>query len=182
MGNYKYEYDNSWYYPGAGFLKRTLWYYCNSLFMHCYWNPLSCLRVFLLRFFGAKIGKHVVIHPNVNIKYPWFLEVDDYVWIGENVWIDNLAKVHIGIGACVSQGAMLLCGNHNYKKTSFDLIVKDIDIQEGAWIGAKSIVCQGVVASPYSMLCAGSVATHDMDSYSIYQGNPAVKIKERVIQ
>ena len=65
------------------------------------------LRIFLLRLFGAKIGKHVVVHPNVNIKYPWFLEIEDYAWIGENVWIDNLAHVHIGKAACLSQGVLL---------------------------------------------------------------------------
>jgi putative colanic acid biosynthesis acetyltransferase WcaF len=117
----------------------------------------------------------------VNIKYPWFLEIEDYAWIGENVWIDNLAHVHIGKAACLSQGALLLCGNHDYKKRNFDLIVKGINIQERAWIGARSVVCQGVIAYPYSMLCVNSVATHDLEAYGIYRGNPAEKIKEREI-
>ena len=181
MNDYDFHYDNSWYNPGAGFIKRFCWYFCNIWFVNCGWNPTSSLRILLLRLFGAKIGKHVVIHPNVNIKYPWLLEIEDYAWIGENVWIDNLAHVHIGKAACLSQGALLLCGNHDYRKRNFDLIVKGIDIQERAWIGARSIVCQGVTASPYSMLCVGSVATHNLEAYGIYQGNPAVKIKKREI-
>ena len=181
MNDYYFHYDNSWYNPGAGFVKRLCWYFCNAWFINCGWNPTSALRILLLRLFGAKIGKHVVIHPNVNIKYPWFLEIEDYAWIGENVWIDNLAHVHIGKAACLSQGALLLCGNHDYKKRNFDLIVKGIDIQERVWIGARSVVCQGVTAYPYSMLCVNSVATHDLEAYGIYQGNPAVKIKEREI-
>ena len=57
----------------------------------------------------------------MNIKYPWFLAIGDHTWIGEKVWIDNLAEVAIGANCCVSQGAMLLCGNHNYKKSTFEL-------------------------------------------------------------
>ena len=181
MENEEFVYDNSWYYPGAGIVKRTVWYFCNAWFINCGWNPTSSLRVFLLRLFGAKIGQKVVIHPNVNIKYPWFLEIEDNAWIGEGVWIDNLAKVHIGKGACISQGALLLCGNHNYQKRNFDLMVKGIDIQARAWIGARCVVCQGVTAKAFSVLCVNSVASHDLEEYGVYQGNPAVRIKERVI-
>ena len=175
-------YNNSWYNPGAGSFKRILWYLFNVFFIKCHWLPLNQPRIIILRMFGAKVGKKVFIKPGVNIKYPWFLEIDDFAWIGENVWIDNLAKVYIGKKAVVSQGALLLCGNHNYKKKSFDLIVKEINIREGAWVGANCTVCQGVTMGQYSMLCVGSVASKDLDSYGIYRGNPAVRIKERVIE
>lgn len=118
----------------------------------------------------------------MNIKYPWNLEIGNYVWIGENVWIDNLAKVRIGNNACVSQGAMLLCGNHNYKTTTFDLMVGEITIEDGAWIGAMSTVCPGVTCKSHSVLSVNSVATKDLDAYCVYQGTPAVKIRERVIE
>ena len=101
------------------------------------------------------------------------------MWIGESVWIDNLAEVKIGNHACVSQGAMLLCGNHNYKKSSFDLIVKPIALEEGAWVGAQSVVCPGVILYSHSILTVGSVASSNLESYFIYSGNPAVKIRER---
>ncbi len=120
-----------------------------------------------------------VIKPKVNIKYPWFLILGDYVWIGEKVWIDNLAQVTIGSNVCISQGALLLCGNHNYKKPSFDLITGKITLEDGVWIGALATVCPGVCCKSHSILTVGSVATKDMDSYSIYQGNPAFKTKNR---
>lgn len=134
-----------------------------------------------MRLFGAKIGKGVVIKPKVNIKYPWRLEVGNYTWIGENAWIDNLANVKIGNNVCISQGAMLLCGNHNYKKTTFDLIIGNITLENGTWIGAHSIVCPGVTLHSHSVLGVASVANHDMESYSIYQGNPAKKIRIRTV-
>ncbi len=85
----------------------------------------------------------------------------------------------IGANVCISQGAMLLCGNHNYKKSSFNLIVKQIHLKEGAWVGAKATVCPGVTLNSHAILSVGSVANKDLDSYSIYQGNPAIKIGER---
>ncbi len=124
------QYNNNWYKPGS-ILKRLVWYFVNLIFIKNPWNPFVGLKRVILRFFGAKIGKGVVIKPSVNIKYPWKLEIGDHVWVGEGVWIDNLGMVKINDHVCVSQGALLLTGNHNYKKTSFDLIVEDITLKEG---------------------------------------------------
>lgn len=175
------KYNNDWYQPGGSVLKKTCWYVLHAIFIHSSF-PFSSFKVFLLRLFGASIGTSVTIKPNVTIKYPWHLTIGNHVWIGEQVWIDNLSRVTIKNNSCVSQGAMLLCGNHDYSKTSFDLIVKDITLEEGVWIGAKSIVCPGVSIGSHSVLTVNSVATSNLESWGIYQGNPAVKIKERVIK
>ncbi len=175
------KYNNDWFDEGAGIIKRTLWYFTNSLFFINSLNPVSSIKVMLLRMFGAKIGKGVVIKPGVNIKYPWKLTIGDYTWIGERVWIDCLDTVTIGPNCCLSQGVLLLIGNHNYKKTTFDLMVAPITLEDGVWIGAGSIVTGGVTCGSHSVLAVQSVASSDMDAYSIYRGNPAVKVKERVI-
>lgn len=176
------KYDNSWYKTGGGLVKRLVWYFVNEWFINCGWMFISSIKVVLLRMFGAKIGKGVVIKPHVNVKYPWNLTIGNHAWIGENVWIDNLAPVSVGNNAVVSQGAMLLCGNHNYKKTTFDLMVGEIHIEEGAWVGAQCTVCPGVTLHSHAVLSAGSVATKNCEAYSIYQGNPAVKVKDRVVE
>ncbi len=175
------RYDNRWYDPGAGFIKRMLWYYCNTFFFIPSWNVSGGLKKLLLRLFGAKVGKGVVIKPRTNIKYPWRLSIGDYVWIGENAWIDNLADVHIGDHVCISQGAYLLTGNHNYKKVAFDLMVEGITLEEGVWVGAHAVVCPGVTCHSHAVLAVNSVAVGDLEAYTIYQGNPAVKQKEREI-
>lgn len=172
------KFNNSWYKPGNP-IARMFWYFFNVLFIKNGWFPFSGFKVFLLRLFGAKIGKGVVIKPNVNIKYPWKLKIGNHVWIGEGVWIDNLDQVTIGSNSCLSQGAFLLCGNHNYKTVSFDLMVSPIHLDDGVWIGAKAIVCPGVIAGTQAVLTVGSVATKSMDAYGIYSGNPAQKVKER---
>jgi len=90
--------------------------------------------------------------------------------------------VNIGSHVCLSQGCMLLTGNHHYKKITFDLIVREIILEDGVWIGAKALVCPGVHCYSHSVLTAQSVATGDMDRYFIYAGNPAQKIRERIFE
>ncbi|MBB6610323.1 colanic acid biosynthesis acetyltransferase WcaF [Pontibacter sp. Tf4] len=175
------RYSNDWYNPGAGGIKRLSWYFINVLFFINPLNPINSLKIWLLRMFGAKVGKGAVIKPAVNIKYPWLLQIGNYSWIGENVWIDNLVQVTIGDNVTLSQGAMLLTGSHDYKKSTFDLIVGNIVLEEGTWIGAKAIVCPGVTCGPHSVLASGSVATTDLEPYTIYQGNPATLKRERHI-
>jgi putative colanic acid biosynthesis acetyltransferase WcaF len=176
------KYDNSWYKPGGSSLKRTLWYFVNVLFFINPLNPLSSLKVFFLRLFGAKVGKNVVIKPSVNIKYPWRLSIGNNTWIGEKVWIDNLDHVTIGSNCCISQDAMLLCGNHHFGKVTFDLSTKPIMIEDGVWIGARSVVVGGVVCESHSVLMACSLAASNLKSYGIYRGQPCSWIKERVIE
>ena len=175
------SYNNSPYHPGGNTVKRILWFYVNALFFKTSFIPSRDFKIFLLRLFGAKIGKNVIVKPCVNIKYPWFLRIGDHTWIGENVWIDSLVMVDIGAHVCLSQGAMLLTGSHNYKKTTFDLLTKELFLENGVWIGAGAIVTCGVTAASHSVLTSGSVATKNMEPYGIYQGNPAVKIRERDI-
>ena len=174
-------FDNRWFDKGAPSWKIGLWFITNALFFINPLNPFSGLKTRLLRLFGAKIGKGVVIKPGVNVKYPWRLEIGDYAWIGERVWIDNLTWVRIGQHVCLSQGAMLLTGNHNYKSTSFDLVVGEILLENGVWIGAKATVCPGVKCGSHAILSVGSVATEDLIPYTIYQGNPAKSVRKRNI-
>jgi putative colanic acid biosynthesis acetyltransferase WcaF len=174
------SYNNSWYNPGNP-VKRIIWYFINAAFFINPLFPVSFIKVFLLQIFGATVGKGVIIKPGVNIKYPWNLKIGNNIWIGENVWIDCLGRVTIGNNVCISQGALILSGNHNYKKSTFDLMIGEIILEEGVWIGAKSVVCSGVICKSHSVLTVNSVATSSLDSYSIYQGNPAVKVKDRVI-
>lgn len=162
-------------------VKRLLWYFVNVLFFINPLNPSSKIKVVLLRAFGAKIGKGVRINPSVNIKYPWQLAVGDFSWIGEKVWIDNLVKVTIGSHCCISQGALLLTGNHNYKSARFDLMVGEIVLEDGVWIGAKALVGPGVICKSHAVLSIASATSINLEPYTIYRGNPALPTKKRSI-
>ncbi|WP_420149227.1 WcaF family extracellular polysaccharide biosynthesis acetyltransferase [Spirosoma sp.] len=174
-------FDNSWYDHGPRW-RVILWFLTNAYFLNTYLPVPSSIKVAVLRLFGAKIGKGVMIKPAVNIKYPWLLRIGDYVWIGEQVWIDNLSEVVIGDNSCLSQGAMILTGNHNYSLPTFDLTTRPITLADGVWIGAKSVVCAGVRCESHAVLAVNSVATHSLDAYGVYQGNPAKLVRKRTFK
>ena len=137
------------------------------------------LKMALLRMFGAKVGKGLVIKVKVRVKYPWRLVIGDNCWLGESVWIDNLENVTIGNNVCISQGAMLLTGNHDYTQSDFPYRLGKIVLDDGVWIGAQSVVCPGVTCKSHAILTVNSVATKTLEPWSIYMGNPAVFIRKR---
>lgn len=163
-------------------MKRGLWYCVNAVVFKSGLFPFYGIKNLLLQLFGAKVATGVAIKPCVNIKYPWLLTIGNNAWIGEDVWIDNLVMVNIGSNVCISQGALLLTGSHNYKKPTFDLITGSITLKDGAWIGAKAIINQGITIGTHAVLTSGSVATKNLEAYAVYQGNPAVKIRDRIIE
>jgi len=167
---------------GAKLPREALWILVSALlFRIC---PLTCsgLKCAVLRFFGARVGHGVVIKPTVKITFPWKLTLGDDVWLGEECWLLNLAPITIGNSVCVSQRAFLCTGNHNYKSTTFDLETKPINIENGAWVCANAFVGPGVTVGTHAVLTVGSVASKDLQPFGIYQGNPALYIKQRAIQ
>ena len=176
------HYDNSWYHPGGSFLKRTLWFFLGQPILRAAWIPSSALRVALLRLFGARIGQGVVIKPSVDVKYPWHLVVGDHCWIGEHVWVDNLTTVRVESNVCISQGAYLCTGNHDWTDPHFGLMIAPILLREGSWAGAKSILTPGAVLGLGAIAAAGSVITGAVPDFEIYAGNPARFLKPRTIK
>ena len=173
------DFDKKDYHAGASRFKIYCWYFVSTLFFRSGFMPFSSVLVILLKAFGCKAGNDIRVKPFVTIKYPWKLIIGDHTWIGENCVIENLAEVTLGKNVCLSQASKLITGNHNYKKASFDLFVKPIFVEDGAWIGANAVVCPGVLVASHAILTVGSVATRSLEGYSIYQGNPAVKVRER---
>lgn len=175
------KYDNSWYNHGP-LSRRLLWLIFGRIFINTYLPIPAKLKVSILRLFGAKFGKNIMIKPKVNIKYPWLLEVGDNTWIGEQVWIDNLDYVKIGTNVCLSQGVMLLTGNHDYKSQTFDLMIGKIILEDGVWIGAKSLVAPNVICYENSVLGAASILSKNLPSNEIWSGNPAIFLRNRIIR
>ena len=167
------------YTPGSPVWKQFLWYFIGSPLVESYWLPISSIKVFILRLFGATIGNGVNIKPGVRIKFPWRLTVGNYVWIGENTWIDNLATVVIENHVCLSQGVYLCTGNHDWNHPNFQLIPAPIHIQESSWIAAKSVIGPGVTIGRGAVLALGSVTGRSLEANIIYSGNPAQPIKKR---
>lgn len=163
---------------GASRLKELAWYVVSSLFVES-WLPGSAWRRSLLRWFGARVGKGVVIKPRVRVKFPWRLEIGDHSWIGEAVWIDNLDQVTIGDQCCVSQGAYLCTGSHDWSDEKFGLLTKPIVIEDGCWVGAKAILAPGSQMRRGAMLTLGCVASGTLTAWTVYAGQPASPHRSR---
>lgn len=128
-------------------------------------NPVpwpSTLRIAILRIFGARIGERVVVRSNVNITFPWRLEVGDDVWLGEEVLILSLAPVVIESNVCISQRAFLCTGSHDFRAANFDLITKPITVRSGSWVAAQAFIAPGVEIGEGSMVAAGSVVSENV--------------------
>lgn len=145
------------YSPGRNRVVQLAWYLTSALLFQTPWFPVSRIKLALLRLFGARIGRGVVLKPCVRIKFPWRLTVGDFTWIGESVWIDNLAEVTLGSNVCLSQGAYLCTGSHDARKPAFDLITRPIRIEDGAWICAQAVVLCGVTVGAGAVVAAGCV-------------------------
>lgn len=157
-----------------------LWLFVQWLLISS-WIPGAAHRRWLLRIFGAEIGERVNIKPGVRIKFPWRLSIGNHSWIGEDVWIDNLAQVTIGPDCCISQGSYFCTGDHDWSRQTFDLSVRPIRVEAGAWVAARSVVGPGVVIGEGAVLGLASVATKNLKPWTVYQGAPAVPVGARVI-
>lgn len=169
------------YGPGRPFPIRALWLIVEGMVLL---NPFSTsyrLKASTLRLFGARVGRHVIIKPNVHVKYPWHLTIGDHAWIGERAWIDNFVEVTIGRHACISQGSYLCTGNHDWSDPGMRLIVSPITVGDGAWVGAFARVAPGASLATDSVLTLGSILLSTTQPRTIYAGNPAKAVKERCI-
>ena len=155
------------------------WYLCKCFFFLTALPVPSRFKCFLLRLFGARVGRGVIIKPQVKIHFPWKLTIGDFAWIGEEVFILNFEPVTIGAHSCVSQRTFLCGGSHDYRKPEMPYRNAPISVGEGAWIGAQVFIAPGVTIGTEAMVTAGSVVTRDQPSRMICSGNPCLPLKER---
>lgn len=117
--------------------------------------------------------------PGVRVKFPWRLSVGDHAWIGEQVWIDNLAEVSVGAHACLSQGAYLCTGSHDWSSEAFDLITRPIVIEDHAWLGAGAALAPGAIMRKGAVLSMAAFGRGELSEWTIYAGNPAAPVRKR---
>jgi putative colanic acid biosynthesis acetyltransferase WcaF len=138
---------------------RVIWYLLNYYIFFSSVPIPSVFKRALLRMFGAKVGRGVVIKPRVRIKSPWALTIGEYSWLGEDCWIDNQVGVHIGRHCCVSQGVYICTGSHDYNDVAFRLFGKEVTISDGCWIGARVNVSPGAKLEPMAVIGMGNTIT-----------------------
>jgi putative colanic acid biosynthesis acetyltransferase WcaF len=137
-------------------------------------------RRFLLRLFGAKIGRGVIIRPTVEITYPWKLTIGDSCWIGDHATLYTLGEIRIGDNAVVSQHCYLAAATHDYTRPTFDMVAKTITIEPEAWLATRVFVAPGVTVGRGAVVGACSVVLKDLPSMTICAGHPAKPLRSRL--
>jgi putative colanic acid biosynthesis acetyltransferase WcaF len=167
------------YSPGE-MVRRVLWTLMHPFFR---FSPRPCFgwRRFLLRCFGATIGRNAHVYASATIYFPWNLEAGDESAIGEHAYVYNLGRVTIGDRATISYRAHLCAGTHDHTKPHFPLVRAKIDIGPEAWICADAFVGPGVTVGEGAIVGAGAVAMKDVRPWMIVIGNPARESKRREI-
>jgi putative colanic acid biosynthesis acetyltransferase WcaF len=166
------------YVAARGLLMQVAWFIIEACIIHNRLLPLSSVRVGLLRLFGARIGRNCRCPHAIRVKYPWYLQVGDNCWLGDEVWIYNQAMVRIGSNVCISQRTFLSAGSHNVA-TNMDLHVAPIDIEDGVWISSGCVVQMGLTIGRSAVVTPLSVVHKSLEPGGIYGGNPCKFIKRR---
>lgn len=143
-------------------------------------QPLYGWRRWLLRAFGARIGRNVQVRPTVRVTYPWKLEIGDDAWVGDFVELYTLGDIIIGADAVVSQNSYLCTGGHDPRRTSFDIFAKPITIGPQSWIAADVFVGPGVSVGYGAVIAARSTLMKDAPALTILAGNPARVVGPRL--
>lgn len=145
-------------------------------------RPLHEWRSFLLRCFGAKIGKDCHVYPSVKIWAPWNLVLDDGASMGDDVICYSIDTVHLGKRVVISQFAHLCTGTHDYTSPNFQLYARPIHIGANGWVCANSFIGPGVSVGEGSVIGAGSVVTKSMPDWMVCAGNPCKPLKPRIMK
>src|SRR5262249_15696914 len=172
-------YNNSDFDRGAPRWKEAGWMLVRFLFFQNAFPWPSSLRCTLLRVFGAKVGRAVVIRVNVNISFPWRLTIGDHFWIGEDVGILTLAPVTIESNVCISQRTYLCTGSHDFRREDFKLQVAPITVRSGSWIAACAFIARGVEIGRDSVFSAGAVLLKKFHPNPPVGENPAMLVERR---
>jgi putative colanic acid biosynthesis acetyltransferase WcaF len=159
--------------------RRFAWSVCRVVLFRPSPRPLHAWRATLLRLFGAKLGAGCHVYPGARIWAPWNLHCEDAVAIGDGAEVYNPAPVHLGSHAILSQDSYLCGATHDYDDPAFPLMAYTMDVGAYAWVCARASVAPGVSVGEGAVLGLGSVASRDLEPWTIYAGVPAVKIKQR---
>lgn len=136
-------------------------------------------RNFLLRCFGARIGKHVKIRPSASIVYPWRLTIGNYSWVGDEVVLYTLGEVNIGDHTVISQRSYLCAGSHDINDLAFRITNDPIQVGDQCWIASDVFVCPGVKIGSGTVVGARSTVTGSLGPGIIAYGTPATAVKIR---
>jgi len=168
-------------FRGRGIFVTQLWWLVQSTCFGLSPKFMYSFRRVLLRLFGAKIGKGVLIRPSARITYPWKLTIGDYSWIGDDSIIYNLGQIDIGSNVSIAHRVYLCTGYHEIDKITFDIGVKSISIEDESWLSNDVFIAPGVNVGHGTVIGARSAVFKDMPAGTVCYGQPCVPIRKRLM-
>ena len=169
-------------FRGASKFKVQFWWIIQESFFGLSPQFLYGWRRFILRLFGANIGKDVLIRSSARFTYPWKITIGDFSWIGENCELYSLDKITIGNNVAVAHSVYFNTGLHNYKKETFDILKKPIVIKDECWITNDVYIAPGITIGKGAVIGARSSVFNDLEGGNVYIGSPAKFLKRRTIE
>ncbi|MCX7801130.1 MAG: WcaF family extracellular polysaccharide biosynthesis acetyltransferase [Fimbriimonadales bacterium] len=166
----------------ANRVRRALWGAAYLLLFRPSPRPCHAWRAFLLRLFGAKIGRGVHVYAKARVWAPWNLEIGDESGVADDAILYTMAPILLGRRVVVSQGAHLCAGTHDYEDPGFRLTASPIRVGDRAWIAAEAFVHPGVTIGEGAVIGARSVVTKDMPAWTVCAGHPCKPLKPRVLR
>lgn len=164
-------------------LARAAWIVFAAFFFRPFaGRPFRYYRGFILRLWGAKLGKHCSVAANAKIWAPWSLVAGDYVCIAPRVDFYNVAPVIIGDYVTISQDSFICTASHDIGLKLKPLMFKSITINSYAWVCARAVVLPGVTLGDGSVVGCASVVSRDVAPWTVVVGNPAKVIKQRELR
>ena len=142
-------------------------------------QPLYAWRRALLRLFGAKIGRKVLVRPTARITFPWKVEIGDFSWIGDHAELYSLDRISIGCHAVISQRSYLCTASHDFRDETFAYVTGPIAVGDQAWIASDVFVAPGVTIGSAAVIGARSTVLHDIPAEMIAHGYPARVVRGR---
>ena len=168
-------------YLGRENIRRAFWALAWPLFRMSPRFAFGWRRA-LLRLFGARVGKHVNVCPSAVVSMPWNLEIGEWSAVGDHALIYNLGAVKIGSRVTISQRVHLCAGTHDYTQPEMPLLKLPIRIGDDAWVCADAFVGPGVAIGEGAVVAARAVALTNVPSWTVVVGNPARRLKTRVLR
>ena len=167
-------------FRGRSGLTVQLWWLVQATLFRLSPQVMYGFRRWLLRLFGARIGKGVIIRPSVTIPYPWKLQIGDYSWIGDNAVLYSFADIAIGDNVVISQKSYLCAGTHDYRARGFDIQALPIKIEDEAWLAADVFVAPGVIVGRGAVVGSRSSVFGDLPAMMVCVGSPARPVHARL--
>jgi len=166
------NYDQSWFERGRPDWYVLLWWLVQAIVFPITPQPMNSIRCLVLRWFGAKIGKGVLIRPTARFTYPWKVEIGDYSWIGDNVVFYSLDRISIGDHCVISQKSYLCTGSHDFSDRAFRLETNEITIGHGVWIATDCFIAPGVQIGSNAVIGTRSTVLKSMPTQTVCWGSP----------